>query len=40
MRMLTIRPKWEGCMSGEVIDTRTRSIRRGIGHGTSEQWFG
>jgi len=27
-------------MSGEEIDTRTRSIRRGIGHGTSEQWFG
>jgi hypothetical protein len=30
----------EGCMSGEAIDTRTRSIRRGSGHGTSERWFG
>jgi hypothetical protein len=26
-------------MSGEAIDTRTRSIRRGSGHGTSERWF-
>lgn len=24
----------------EAIDTRTRSIRRGSGHGTSERWFG
>jgi hypothetical protein len=23
----------------EAIDTRTRSIRRGSGHGTSERWF-
>jgi len=37
MRMPTNRPNWEGCMSGEEIDTRTRSIRRGIGHGTSER---
>ena len=27
-------------VSGEAIDTRTRSIRRGSGHGTSERWFG
>jgi hypothetical protein len=26
-------------MSGEAIDTRTRSIRRGSGHGMSERWF-
>jgi UDP-glucose 6-dehydrogenase len=26
-------------MSGEVIDTRTRLIRRGSGLGTSEGWF-
>jgi hypothetical protein len=26
----------EGCTSGEVIDERTRSIRRGNGHGTLE----
>jgi len=26
-------------MSGEAIDTRTRSIRRGSGHSTSERWF-
>jgi hypothetical protein len=26
-------------MSGEAIDTRTRSIRRGSGHGTLERWF-
>ena len=26
-------------MSGEAIDTRTRSIRRGSGHGTPEGWF-
>jgi hypothetical protein len=26
-------------MSGEAIDTCTRSIRRGSGHGTSEGWF-
>ena len=26
-------------MSGEAIDTRIRSIRRGSGHGTLEGWF-
>jgi hypothetical protein len=40
MRMPTLLPFGEGCMSGEAIDTRTRSIRRGSGHGTSERWFG
>ena len=30
----------KAAMSGEAIDTRTRSIRRGSGHGTSERWFG
>ena len=25
--------------AGEAIDTRTHSIRRGSGHGTSERWF-
>ena len=30
-------PLGEGRMSGEAIDTRTRSIRRGSGHGTSER---
>ena len=40
MRMPTLRPFGEGCMSGEAIDTRTRSIRRGSEHGTSERWFG
>jgi hypothetical protein len=40
MRMPTLRSKGEGSMSGEVIDTSTRSIRRGSGHGTSERWFG
>jgi hypothetical protein len=29
MRMPTLLPFGEGCMSGEAIDTRTRSIRRG-----------
>jgi len=38
-RMPTLRPFGEGCMSGEAIDTCTRSIRRGSGHGTSEGWF-
>jgi hypothetical protein len=33
-------PFGEGRVSGEVIDMRTRSIRRGSGHGTSERWFG
>jgi hypothetical protein len=32
-RMPTLRPFGEGCTSGEVIDTRTRSIRRGSGRG-------
>jgi len=40
MRMPTLLPFGEGCMSGEAIDTSTRSIRRGSGHGTSEWWFG
>jgi hypothetical protein len=39
MRMPTLRSKGEGSMSGEAIDTRTRAIRRGSGHGTSEGWF-
>jgi hypothetical protein len=39
MRMPTLLPFGEGCMSGEAIDTRTRLIRRGSGHGTSEGWF-
>src|SRR4029077_3462945 len=34
MRMPTLRPFGEGCMSGEAIDTRTRSIRPGSEHGT------
>jgi hypothetical protein len=40
MRMPTLLPFGEGCMSGEAIDTSTRSIRRGSGHGTSGRWFG
>jgi hypothetical protein len=40
MRMPTLLPFGEGCTSGEAIDTSTRSIRRGSGHGTSEWWFG
>jgi hypothetical protein len=39
MRMPTLLPFGEGCMSGEAIDTCTRSIRRGSGLGTSEGWF-
>src|SRR6516225_2860257 len=39
-RMPTLLPFGEGCTSGEAIDTRTRLIRRGSGHGTSERWFG
>jgi hypothetical protein len=39
MRMPTLLPFGEGCMSGEAIDMCTRSIRRGSGHGTSERWF-
>ena len=39
MRMQTLLPFGECCMSEEVIDTRTRLIRRGRGHGTSERWF-
>jgi len=31
MRMPTLLPYGEGCMSGEAIDTRTRSIRRVVG---------
>src|SRR3984893_9424575 len=40
MRMPTLLPIGEGRVSGEAIDTRTRSIRRGSGHGTLERWFG
>jgi len=40
MRMPTLRPFGEGCTRGEAIDTRTHAIRRGSGHGTSEEWFG
>ena len=40
LRMPTLRPFGEGCMSGEAIDTRTCLIRRGSRHGTSERWFG
>ena len=39
MRMQTLLPFGECSMSEEVIDTRTRSIRRGSGHGTLERWF-
>jgi len=39
MRMPTLLPFGEGCMSGEAIDTRTHAIRRGSGYGTSEGWF-
>ena len=39
MRMPTLLPFGEGCASGEVIDTRTRSIRRGSRHSMSEGWF-
>ena len=40
MRMPTLLPFGEGRVSGEAIDTRTRSIRRGSGHGKLERWFG
>jgi hypothetical protein len=40
MRMPTLLPFGEGRVSGEAIDTRIRSIRRGSGHGTLERWFG
>jgi hypothetical protein len=36
MRMLTRLNNGEGSTSGEAIDARTRSIRRGNGHGTLE----
>jgi hypothetical protein len=39
MRMPTLRSFGEGRTCGEAIDTRTRTIRRGSGHGTSEGWF-
>ena len=38
MRMPTLLPFGEGCTNGEVIDTRTRLIRRGSGHGTLERF--
>jgi len=31
MRMPTLRPFGEGCMTGEVIDTRTRLTRGAVG---------
>lgn len=37
MRMPTLLPFGEGRVSGEAIDTRTRSVRRGSGLGTSEK---
>src|SRR6267142_5168990 len=37
MRMPTLLPFGEGCMSGEAIDTSTRSIRRGSGHGVERK---
>ena len=37
MRMPTLLPFGEGRVSGEAIDARTRSIRRGSGLGTSER---
>ena len=37
MRMPTRLNNGEGSMSGEVIDERTRSIRRGNRHGTLER---
>ena len=40
MRMPTLLSFGEGRTCGEAIDTRTRAIRRGSGHGTSERWFG
>jgi hypothetical protein len=36
MRMSTRLNNGEGSMGGEEIDERTRSIRRGSGHGTLE----
>ena len=39
MRMQTLLPFGECSMSEEVIDTRTRLIRRGSGNSTSERWF-
>ncbi|MGB7916189.1 MAG: hypothetical protein WCF79_13005, partial [Rhodomicrobium sp.] len=39
MRMPILRPFGEGSTRGEAIDTRTRPIRRGSGHGTLERWF-
>jgi hypothetical protein len=37
MRMPTRQNNDEGSTGGEVIDERTRSIRRGNGHGTLER---
>jgi hypothetical protein len=36
MRMPTLLPFGEGRVSGEALGMRTRLIRRGSGHGTSE----
>ena len=40
MRMPTHQNIGEGSMFGEVIDTGTQAIRRGIGHGTLEETSG
>ena len=40
MRMATLRPFGEGSTSGDEIEMRTCSIRRGSGHGAPERWFG
>jgi hypothetical protein len=39
MRMQTLLPFGECGTNREAIDTRTRLIRRGSEHGTSERWF-
>jgi hypothetical protein len=38
MRMPTRLRNGEGRTDGEAVDTGTRPIRRGIGHGTLEGW--
>jgi len=38
MRMPTRLRNGEGRTDGEAIDTGTRPLRRGIGHGTLEGW--
>jgi metallo-beta-lactamase family protein len=39
-RLVMLDAAHKGRLQWEAIDTRTRSIRRGSGHGTSERWFG